>query len=337
MKRLTKLFSILTIVSLGLLLVVSPALAIDLPDDLQINSVYAFQHCIENNDQLYLVQYFIDYDPDDDPLTDDNPAENISDAYLCRFMDGVDELKSIAPYAYYDDGYDEGRIALYFAPDDPNLPVWEGAYSIQLTGNPTLDWGGDPPSTAVSTFDLWSSSTSIVETQTELTSRILYMADQLEMDWGINMVDTTSTGSYLSDYGASYFISAVSNIQVMAPRAFAGGTSTPEWEYKEPATTYAEDRASSLDGTPLDLTALSDWWGIGRMWASSLLFMLGGIFILYSILSRSGNYRALSLLSAPLVIAGGYLGALPMQLTVLLGFAAFFLTLFSLFYHPSGA
>ena len=336
--KLTRLFSILTIVTLWLLLIASPALAaIASPDDLQIDSVYAYRHCLETNDQLYIIEYFIDYDPDHDPLTDDNPDESITEAFLCRFMDGVDELKSVAPYAYYDDGYDEGVIAIYFASDDPDLPTWEGVYTIELTGNPTLDWGGDPPSTSTSTADFWSSSTGIADTQDELTARILYLADQLELAWGINMVDSTGTGSYLSDYGEAYFANAISNIQAMAPKAFAGSTTSPEWEYKEPATTYAEDRASSLDGTPLDLTALSDWWGVGRMWTSSLLFILGGILLLYAMLSPTGNYKPLVLLSTPLIVAGGYLGLVPLILTVLLGFAAFALTVFTLFYHPSGA
>jgi len=335
--KLARLFSILTIAILWLLLVVSPALAaIASPDDLQINSVYVYQHCIETNDQLYLVNYFIDYDPDADPATDDNPDENITEAFLCRFMDGADELKAIAPYAYYDEGYDEGIIAIYFSASDPDLPVWEGAYTIELTGNPTLDWGGDPPSTSVSVFDLWSGSDSIAETRDELAARILYIADQLESAWGVNMVDSTGTGAYLSEYGEAYFTNAISDIQVMAPKAFAGGTTSPEWEHKELPATYAEERATSLDGTPIDLTALADWWGIERMWTSSILFILGGILLLYSILSPTGNYRPLVLLSTPLIVAGGYLGLFPLLLTVLLGFAAFAISIFTIFYHPSG-
>jgi len=337
MKRLARLFSILTIATLWLLLIVSPALAaIASPDDLQINSVYAYQHCLENNDQFYLVSYFVDYDIDADPLTDDNPDENITEAFLCRFLDGADELKAIAPYAYYDEGYDYGVIAIYFSADDPNLPTWEGAYTIELTGNPTLDWGGDPPSTSVSVFDLWSSSDSIATTQDELAARILYIADQLELAWGVNMIDSTGTGAYLSDYGEAYFTNAISNIQAMAPRAFAGSTTSPEWEHKEMPTTYAEDRADSLDNTPMDLQALADWWGISRMWTSTILFILGGVLLLYSILSPTGNYKPLVLLSTPLIVAGGYLGLLPLTLTILLGFSAFGISIFTLFYHPSG-
>jgi len=334
--KLTRLFSILTIAILGLLLIVSPALAaIASPDDLEINSVYAYQHCLENNDQLYLVNYFVDYDIDDDPLTDDNPDENITEAFLCRFMDGVDELKAVAPYTFYDEGYDKGIIAIYFSASDPNLPVWEGVYTIELTGNPTLDWGGDPPSTSLGVFDLWSSSTGISETQNELTARILYVADQLESSWGVNMIDSTGTGSYLSDYGEAYFTNAISDIRAMAPKAFAGGTISPEWEEKETPFTYAEERVDSVDGTPMDLQPLADWWDISRMWTSSLLFILGSILLLYAVLSPTGNYRPLVLLSTPLVVAGGYLGLFPMLLTVLLGFFAFAISVFILFYHPS--
>ena len=333
--KLTRLFSILALAMLGLLLIASPVLAIGAPDDLQINSVYVFRHCFETDDQLYLVEYFVDYDIDADPLTDDNPDENITEAYLGRLIDGVDELGAVAPYAYYDLGYDAGIFAIYFSASDPNLPTWNGAYTMKLMGNPTLDWDAAIPETSVGVFDLWSSSTGIVDTQNELAARILYIADQLELAWSINMVDSTGTGSYLSNYGEAYFTNAISNIQAMAPKAFAGSTTQPQWEYKESTTDYAEDRADSVTDTPLDMTPTADWWGISRMWTSSLFFMLGGILILYCILSPTGNYRPLVLLSTPLVIAGGYLGMMPLLATVLMGFAAFALSIFTLFYHPS--
>ena len=266
--KLARLFSIQTLAMLGLLLVASPVLAIGAPEDLQINSVYVFRHCLETNDQLYLVEYFVDYDPDSDPETDDNPAENITEAYLGRLMDGVDELGAVAPYSYYDEGYDKGVFAIYFSASDPNLPTWNDGYTMKLMGNPTIDWDAAIPSTSVAAFDLWSSSTSITDTQSELTARILYIADQLELAWGVNMVDSTGTGSYLSDYGEAYFTNAISNIQAMAPRAFAGSTTQPEWDYKEATTGYADDRADSVIDTPLDLTPMADWWDISRMWTS---------------------------------------------------------------------
>ena len=335
--RLARTISILAIIIIWLLLIASPVLAaIASPEELQINAVYVYQHCLENNDQLYIVEYYIDYDPDLDPLTDDNPDENINEAYLLRLMDGVVELKAVAPYSYYDEGYDEGVIAIYFSATDPNLPTWEDSYTMQLTGNPTLDWSGDPPSTSTSSFDLWSSSTGIIETQSELTARILWLADQLEQTWGVNMVDTTNTGSYLSSYGTDYFTNVIPNVKAMAPQAFFGSTTSPDWEYRETVTTYADDRADSIEGTPLDLQPLADWWGISRMWTSSLLFMLGGIFLLYAMLSPTGSYRGFVFLSTPLIIAGGYLGMIPLLATVLMGFAAFALSIFTLFYHPSG-
>jgi len=89
-----------------------------------------------------------------------------------------------------------------------------------------------------------------------------------------------------------------------------------EWEYYN--WDYTEGRVHSLDGTLLDLQPLANWWGISRMWTS-------------------GNYRPLVFLSIPLFIAGGYLGMIPMLFTVLIGFFAFALSLFLIFYHPSSA
>ena len=121
----------------------------------------------------------------------------------------------------------------------------------------------------------------------------------------------------------------------MVPKAFAGSTTSPEWEYKESTTGYADDRADSVIDTPLDVTLVADWWDVSRMWTSSLLFLLGGILLLYCMLSPTGSYKPLVLLSTPLIIAGGYLGMLPLLVTVLIGFAAFALSIFTIFYHPS--
>jgi len=314
---------------------VSPALAIAPPDSLQIDSVFAYQHCLETDAQLYLVEYTIYYEPEGEVST--TPDENVTEAYLGRFMDGATELKAIAPYAYYDEGYGQGIFAIYFSASDPLLPTWEESYTIKLEGNPTLSWVPSIPSTSVSTFDVWSSSPNIITTQGELTARVLYLADLLELAWGINMLDTTGTGSYLSQYGEAYFTNAIPGIQLMAPNAFAGGTLSPDWSTKEPVLDYAEERAASIEGTMLDVSSVAEQWGISRMWLSTLLFILGVAFMLYAMLQPTGSFRGLTFLSVPLFIAGGYLGGIPLVLTVLVGFGGFALSIFLLFYHPSGA
>lgn len=334
-KRLTNLSASLLLAILGLLLIVSPVFAIAPPNSISVNSVYAYQHCLETNDQLYLVEYTIYYAPTGEPPVSTNPDENATEAYLVRFMDGLTELKAVAPYAYYDEGYGKGVAAIYFSASDPALPTWVASYTIRLVGNPTLAWTPSIPSTSVSIFDLWSSSTGITQTQSELTARILWLADMLEVEWGINMVDSTGTGSYLSSYGEAYFTNVIPNIRAMAPRAFAGTTTSPDWSTKETTTGYAEDRAASVEGTGLDLTPMAEWWGVSRMWTSSILYIIAGIIILYAALKPTGSFRGLVLVSTPLVIAGGYLGMIPLLATVLLGFAALAISIFMLFYHPS--
>lgn len=331
MKRLTRLISVVTgIVLLGLL-ITSPVLAIDSPDSLQIDSVYVYHHCLETNDQLYLIEYTIDYS------ISGNPTENATEAYLFRFLDGLTELNAIVPYAYFDDGYGKGIAAIYFDANDPALPTWLDPYTIRLEGNPTLTWSAGVPLTSVAVFDSWSSSTSITQTRSELAARILYLADMLEIEWGINMIDTTGTGSYLSDYGIAYFTSVIPDCRTMAPSALPGGTTAPDYSTKDIGTTYADSRAASVTGTLLDTDPLANWLGVSRIWTSSLLYIVAIILMLYFTLSPQGRFKPMLLLSAPLIIAGGYLGMIPLVATVLTGVAAFGLSCFMLFYHPSGA
>lgn len=312
-----------------LLAVVTPVYAtVDDPSAISVDSVFVYQHCLEEDDQLYLVEYTITYGT--------NPDENATEAYLFRLMNGTTELGNVAPYAYYDEGYGYGIAAIYFYAAD--APAWEGSYTMKFEGNPTLTWtDGTPPVTSVSTFNSWSSSPGISTTQNELAARILYLADLLELDWGVNMIDTAATGSYLSDYGVAYFTNVIESVQTMAPGAFAGSSTAPDWETKEVDTTYADSRADSVEDTPLDLTDLADAFGISRLWASTVLYILGAGVMVYFALAPTGSFRPLILLSAPLIVAGGYMGMLPLLFTVLAGVGAFILSLFLLFYHPSTA
>ena len=117
-----------------LLVMAVPVFAIDDPDALTIHTVFAYRHCLEEDDMLLLIDETIDYS-----ITGE-PTETATDAYLVRLINATTsaELASVAPYSYHNSGYDRGLVAIYFsAADLPALgwnPVAPG-YTIQLTGN----------------------------------------------------------------------------------------------------------------------------------------------------------------------------------------------------------
>ena len=310
-----------------------PVFAIADPDVLQINAIWVYRNCMEDEDQLYIIDYTLDYDPDSNPLTDDNPDENITEAFLVRLMNGAVELGSTAPYAYYDEGYDRGVVALYFPAADP--PGWGGTYTMILVGNPTLAWGTGPPETSVGTFDLWQ-DWPISTTQEILSSRILWLADQLELAWAVDMIETTASGSRLTEYGESYFVNVIPNLREIAPYVFVGQIIQPEVEKREFTEDYSDDLAASVGGTPLDLTPLADAFDLSREVVTTVLYYAAVVVFLALLVSKIKNYKPAVLMTIPCIIGGAFFGV-PLVVTVLAGFFSLILIAYILFYQKSTA
>jgi len=308
-------------------------LAIDPPNapTPTIDAVWAYRHCLENGDRLFIISYVIDY-------TTPNPPENVTEAYIARFMTGTTELKGVAPYAYYNDGYGRGVVMIYFTANEATtLPVtWEGAYKVKLVGNPTLSWSAAIPETTCNTFNSWSASASIAGTQQEISARVLYLAGQLQSDWGYIMIEPSGAGSKLSTYGENYFSNLVTGMRDMAPYAYSGQTIEVEFVTKERDPVYAVDLAATTAGTPLDLSGAAASWGTSEMFLKSLIW----IGLTVGVLVISAKYMGTKpsmLLSLPMIAGGALLGMLPLVLAIMVGVLAFLLTGYTLFYSKSGA
>jgi len=307
------------------LILVTPVLAIADPDSMTVNSVYVYRNVRETGDQLYLIDYTIDYTV--------NPDENITEAFLCRLMNGSTELRAVAPYAYYDDGYDRGVIAIYFNAAD--APTWEGSYSMYVVGNPILSWSGDPPSVYISTFNLWQDN-SIATQNTVVSSRVLYLADILELEWSVDMIEASGGGHSLTSYGEDYFTNVIPYADDIAPYAFAGQIIQPEVEDVDDSTAYADVLVTNIQNTPLDLTDMANAWGVARGPLTALLYYGVVAFALIMITKKMQSQKPLMILAIPAVVMGAFVGV-PLLVTVLVGFLAFGYIAFSIFYKGSTA
>ena len=309
------------------MVIVTPVMAIDDPDSITVNAVYAYRNCREDGDQLYLIDYTIDYSGVG------NPTETITEAFLCRLMNGATELRAVAPYAYYNDGYDRGTIAIYFNAAD--APTWQGSYSMYLIGNPVLSWVGDPPSAHVSTFNVWQDNSMSI-TREVVSSRILYLADLLEIAWSVDMIEASGGGHTLTSFGEDYYTNVVPYVSDIAPYAFAGQIILPEVGAVDTSTDYADDLETAIIGTPLDLTDMADSFGVSRGPLTALLYYGVVAFALIKISSRAQSQKPLMMLSIPAVIGGAFIGV-PLIVTIVVGFMAFFFIAYSLFYKGSTA
>jgi len=206
---------------------------------------------------------------------------------------------------------------------------------MELVGNPLLAWGGDPPSASVSTFNLWQDNEMPI-TQTVISSRILYLADILELAWSVDMIEASGGGHYLTSYGEDYFTNVVEYASEVAPYAFSGQIIQPEIEDVDTSTAYADDLETDIGGTVFDLTDTADAFGVGRGPLTALLYYGAVVIFLALVCNKLQTYKPAMVLSIPLVILGAFVGV-PLIVSVLVGFVCVLFIAWSLFYKPSTA
>ena len=328
-------FSLATFIAILLALVITvPVLAIAQPDSMSIDGAYAYRNCRETGDMLLLIPYTIDYTT--------NPDENVSEAYLCRLMEEGSALQSVAPYAYYNAGYGQGVVALYFDADD--APEWEGVYTLELLGNPFQDWEGGVPTDTLSSgdFDVWQDN-EIEVNQVVIAGRIISLASDLETAWSKDMVTVADDGSeVLTSYASGYFVQVVPYLSEIAPDVFAEGdtiystTMEPELPDRDTGTDYADSLVADIIGTPFDFTALATLMLVSRGALTALIYYGLLAFVAVLLARRLRTYKPMMLLSIPFVILGSFIGV-PLIVTMLFGLAALGFTAYAIFYKPSTA
>ena len=129
-KKLLKILLVLMAVAIGFMGSMAVYAQVREADSVSIDGVNVYRNCLELQDQLYLVKYDIQYTT--------VPTRPINDTYLVRLRNGAVELATVQPYAYFNDGYDLGFASIYFT--SATAPAWDGAYTMDIMGNPTLQW-----------------------------------------------------------------------------------------------------------------------------------------------------------------------------------------------------
>jgi len=323
--KLTRWFFPVFIAVLATFAMLTPVLAMTAPDSLSINAVYAYENYQLTGDQLYIIDYNIDYPTPPSSKADVN--------YIIRLMDGAEELAWTAPYPYNDNGYGHGVAALYFAPGEG--PTWDDDYTMILSGNPMVDWGGSFPYTSTSAFT-WESN-PLSETQSLVTTKILALAQGLEADWDIDMVETTSTASYLTVDGEAYFINVIPGFAETGAGAFYGNVFQPHYPDITRDDTYATDLESMSEGTILDIgTPVGNLLGVDRGLATTIVIYGIGIAGLIVFCRKINSYKPIMFLFGVVVAIGWALGV-PLSITVYAGLLAGFLLLFEILYKPTSS
>ena len=243
---------IIAIISLVIILMpCQSALAIADPDTPPaINEVIVYE--FDDGSLGVLIQYYLDY-----AVT---PADTVTDAYLMAFIDtdGTTQLKAVAPYTYDTSGYGYGYVWIPFtvaevatyALDSANIALYE----IWFMGNPTIPsgWTGDPPKTTAG-IDNWNDTGDMAVL---LALDILQGAELLTLEWGYNLIESTSIGNKLTTIGVAYFENVVPNLRTLAPAAFASYILEPTIEDIDYTTSFGAtvaDLTGTVFGSPVTL------------------------------------------------------------------------------------
>lgn len=307
------------------------------PDVIQINSVWVYESTAEDHDQIYLIDYTLNYTV--------SPTETVTEAFLFRLMNGGTELQACAPYNMVtngDDGWGRGLVAMYFTAAE--APTWAGAYTAIVTGNPLLTWTADPLTDSTSAFN-WRTY-PFPGSQNMIASKLLTIAGSLESAWGgtLDLIQVSDAKTILTSDGENYFLNVIPNLRDVAPGMFSGETITPESDIKQ-AGDFSYDYATSLEndiltaGNPLNFTTLAASFGITSLTRgviTAVLYYAIVIFLLILACRAMNTYKPLMMFMIPFVILGAFVGV-PLTVTIIVAFFCLVTIGYILFYRGASA
>tara|TARA_Y100000310_G_C20675885_1_gene813012 strand:+ start:69 stop:1055 length:987 start_codon:yes stop_codon:yes gene_type:complete len=323
-KYLSKILPIALVVALLFNILVAPTVyaAIASPDTQTINSIEAFRGVLEEDDQLYIVTFSLEYTT--------NPVNGAGDNFLFRLTDNGTEIAAVAPFAFNNAGYDDGVISFYFEASDANIPVWQTAnLTVQFVGNPALTWtAGNPP------LDTNNIINSFTDGNQTVPTRIRLLATALEAKYAVDMIEVLSGVLYLTSIGASYFETVIQNLRYIAPDVFSDIISKPEFDEREfTNANKTTSEARWLGDSVLDFTDLGTLLGVPRMWATSIIYIIFSIAILIFITVRIGAVRPATFLFGAMMVIGSFSGLMVFEAGIFAGVAGALAIVFTIFYR----
>lgn len=306
MKHKLKVFSLLF--SIGLLFIsIFPApatAAIASPTTFSIYSVEAYRHYEELNDILIVAHFICDYAV--------NPTEgNLSDLFIARFMDGGTEFSAVSPYSYYDSGYSVGVVAIYYtAAEVTALGItWgDATYTFEMIGNPTLVWTAGAPPSAPYTGITWLDYSTVAASGVALTSRVRYLAQQIEVIWSVDLIELIGGVNKFTDYGDTYFTAVIPNLRTQCPSLYEAVMYAPSLPERPDTMTAANTRESALDGTRFDMGSMAVALGVPKIVARSIVWIILSAVAIIVVCMRLNAQKYAMLFLAMATVPGWQLG-----------------------------
>lgn len=314
MKNIFRLLSVLVI--LGILLVPLIAHAdITTPDTVAIETARCWRHMLEPNDVLIIARYNIDYGN-----LSSQPYQDITQTFYFTYTDSLGNVTgNETAYPFFNLGYAKGLVAFYWAGNetDADTPAWGDLGNITVTG--TSLFTSPPSATYTLTADDWTAGTQPSSQREDIRQWLLNQLIFLELDWNNWYADQGYTDRQVSlvaslgvDYtyadtsGEAYLGLTVDGITDMVPLLFMGSTTAVthterEWTLAQQNVWEAIHEGDAVGNAT---EALSDLMGgIGRIWASTVLIIVGCLAIIIACATSTfGNRLNNGLLIAYVII-----------------------------------
>lgn len=252
--------------AVAVLSIVSPVLADpDAPDSLVIQDAIVCRDLLETGDFFVAVHYLILYDPTAEP------TDTAQELFLVRLMDGADELGVVTPYPYYNDGYDQGIVGLYF--DAASAPTWGDPYTVTLQGTPAA-WATPPTTSLVLAPSSYSGLSGAADNQEALYEWMIPAIESLESNWSVTLLETSEEGAILDETGQTYMTGAIPGLQSLCPPLFWIQSVDMDTTPRAWGTGQADLYKARFDGTWVGdgIDSVADLFGVTPQ-------LLGGLFL----------------------------------------------------------
>lgn len=223
-RKITKAIPAVIVSLILSLLPLAPALADPVtPDKLEIKSVNIFRNLAETGDMFLAARINIQYFSDND-----TPTDTADETFIARLLDtdGVTELGATVPFVYYNGGYDNSFVSIYW--DNTTAPTWGMSYTFNIVGNPGV-WTTPPTVSHTMNSSEWETSSNTTQNQQDLATYMIAVAHKLESNWSKTLTVAIDTGTVLNPTGELYFRGTTPGLQILAPDIFSLTSGYPSY------------------------------------------------------------------------------------------------------------
>jgi len=313
-KRIIAIVAILVVVLSSFTTLVYASVAN--PDSIASYSNKAFENIFATGDMIFISRYNIGYTTE--------PSESADTTfYYSLYSENGTTLILSRPINYYE----HNLISLYVSAEQVTSLglVYGSSYRIRISGSPaffpTLTEGVNMITRTLSSSD-WNTDGALTSKQL-LYSYCIDIASELEADWVITLLSTTSTGTQvLNAAGTVVFLAAIPNLTNALPSLFYLSSSSAIINSNSANLTMEDETVLSTKlGTSVSnaFAGIGDFLGITETTSAGLWILLFTLSVASIIFLATGNSTGSMVLSVPIIIMGAYLGAIPLTILFTVG------------------